>query len=56
MLEPTHVGCYGKDWWRPWESQSDCARGKECVEAPPQLNPFAKAQREGNAEKQTEMI
>jgi DNA modification methylase len=30
--------------------------GKERVEAPPQLNPFAKAQREGKAEKQTEMI
>jgi hypothetical protein len=30
--------------------------GKERVEAPPQLNPFAKAQREGKAEKQTEML
>lgn len=30
--------------------------GKERVEAPPQLNPFAKAQREGNAEKQSELI
>ncbi|HZL12708.1 MAG TPA: DNA methyltransferase [Verrucomicrobiae bacterium] len=30
--------------------------GKERVEAPPQMNPFAKAQREGKAEKQTEMI
>jgi len=26
------------------------------VEAPPQLNPFAKAQREGKVEKQTKMI
>ena len=30
--------------------------GKERVEAPPQLNPFAKAQREGKAEKQTDLI
>jgi site-specific DNA-methyltransferase (adenine-specific) len=30
--------------------------GKERVEAPPQMNPFAKAQREGKAEKQTELI
>ena len=30
--------------------------GKERVEVPPQSNPFAKAQREGKAEKQTEMI
>jgi hypothetical protein len=28
----------------------------ERVEAPPQLNPFAKAQREGKVEKQTKMI
>lgn len=30
--------------------------GKERVEAPPQLNPFAKAQREGKGEKQSELI
>ena len=30
--------------------------GKERVEAPPQMNPFAKAQREGKAEKQTDLI
>lgn len=30
--------------------------GKERMEAPLQLNPFAKAQREGNAEKQNELI
>jgi site-specific DNA-methyltransferase (adenine-specific) len=30
--------------------------GKERVEAPPQLNPFAKAQREANPEKQQEML
>ncbi len=30
--------------------------GKERVEAPPQLNPFAKAQREGKTEKQSELI
>ena len=30
--------------------------GKERVEAPPQLNPFAKAQREGKGEKQGELI
>jgi len=30
--------------------------GKERVEAPPQLNPFAKAQREGKAEKQADLI
>jgi site-specific DNA-methyltransferase (adenine-specific) len=30
--------------------------GKERVEAPPQMNPFAKAQREGKAEKQTDFI
>ncbi len=30
--------------------------GKERVEAPPQINPFAKAQREGKAEKQTDLI
>jgi site-specific DNA-methyltransferase (adenine-specific) len=30
--------------------------GKERVEAPPQVNPFAKAQREGKAEKQSELI
>ena len=30
--------------------------GREHVEAPPQMNPFAKAQREGKVEKQTEMI
>jgi site-specific DNA-methyltransferase (adenine-specific) len=30
--------------------------GKERVEAPPQMNPFAKAQREGKPEKQTELI
>jgi len=30
--------------------------GKERVEAPPQMNPFAKAQREGKAEKQAELI
>jgi adenine specific DNA methylase Mod len=30
--------------------------GKERVEAPPQVNPFAKAQREGKAEKQTDLI
>jgi hypothetical protein len=30
--------------------------GKERVEAPPQMNPFAKAQREGKAEKQSELI
>jgi site-specific DNA-methyltransferase (adenine-specific) len=29
---------------------------KERVEAPPQMNPFAKAQREGKAEKQTDLI
>jgi adenine specific DNA methylase Mod len=30
--------------------------GTERVEAPPQINPFAKAQREGNAAKQAELI
>jgi len=30
--------------------------GKERVEAPPQMNPFAKAQREGKSEKQTDLI
>ena len=30
--------------------------GKERVEAPPQMNPFARAQREGKAEKQTDLI
>ena len=30
--------------------------GKERVDAPPQANPFAKAQREGKAEKQSELI
>jgi site-specific DNA-methyltransferase (adenine-specific) len=30
--------------------------GKERVEAPPQMNPFAKAQREGKPEKQTELL
>jgi len=30
--------------------------GKERVEAPPQMNPFAKAQREAKPEKQTELI
>jgi site-specific DNA-methyltransferase (adenine-specific) len=30
--------------------------GQERVEAPPQMNPFAKAQREGKAEKQSELI
>jgi len=30
--------------------------GKERVETPPQLNPFAKAQREGKGEKQSELI
>ena len=30
--------------------------GREGVEAPPQMNPFAKAQREGKAEQQTEML
>jgi hypothetical protein len=30
--------------------------GKERVEAPPQVNPFAKAQREGKGEKQSELI
>ncbi len=30
--------------------------GNERVEAPPQINPFAKAQREGKAEKQTDLI
>jgi hypothetical protein len=30
--------------------------GKERVEAPPQVNPFAKAQREGKLEKQSELI
>jgi len=34
----------------------DLLSGKERVEAPPQLNPFAKAQREGKAEKQTDLI
>ena len=29
---------------------------KERVEAPPQVNPFAKAQREAKPEKQTEML
>jgi hypothetical protein len=29
---------------------------QERVEAPPQLNPFAKAQREGKTEKQTDLI
>jgi hypothetical protein len=28
----------------------------ERVDAPPQMNPFAKAQREGKAEKQSELI
>jgi len=31
-------------------------RGKERVDAPPQVNPFAKAQREGKTAKQTELI
>ena len=30
--------------------------GKERVEAPPQMNPFAKAQREGKAEKQPGLL
>ncbi len=30
--------------------------GKERIEAPPQINPFAKAQREGKAETQAELI
>ena len=30
--------------------------GQERVEAPPQLNPFAKAQREGNREKQADLM
>ena len=30
--------------------------GNERVEAPPQMNPFAKAQREGKQEKQAELI
>jgi len=30
--------------------------GNERVEAPPQMNPFAKAQREGKPEKQTELL
>jgi site-specific DNA-methyltransferase (adenine-specific) len=30
--------------------------GKERVEAPPQMNPFAKAQREGKREKQSELL
>jgi len=30
--------------------------GKERVESPPQVNPFAKAQREGKPEKQSELI
>ncbi|MBI3852397.1 MAG: hypothetical protein HY298_19245 [Verrucomicrobia bacterium] len=30
--------------------------GKERVDAPPQMNPFAKAQREAKPEKQTELI
>jgi site-specific DNA-methyltransferase (adenine-specific) len=30
--------------------------GKERIEAPPQLNPFAKAQREAKPEKQVEML
>ena len=30
--------------------------GKERVDAPPQANPFAKAQREGKAEKQADLI
>jgi hypothetical protein len=30
--------------------------GKERVEAPPQMNPFAKAQREAKPEKQTDLI
>jgi hypothetical protein len=30
--------------------------GNERVNAPPQVNPFAKAQREGKPQKQTELI
>ena len=30
--------------------------GKERVDAPPQINPFAKAQREAKPEKQTDLI
>jgi hypothetical protein len=30
--------------------------GKERLDAPPQANPFAKAEREGKAEKQEEML
>jgi hypothetical protein len=30
--------------------------GTERIEAPPQLNPFAKAQREAKPEKQTDLI
>ena len=30
--------------------------GKERVDAPPQMNPFAQAQREGKPEKQTDLI
>jgi len=30
--------------------------GKERVEAPPQMNPFAKAQRKGKAEQQPERL
>jgi hypothetical protein len=30
--------------------------GSECLEAPPQANPFAKAEREAKAEKQEEML
>jgi len=37
-------------------SNSGRANGAERVDAPPQVNPFAKAQREGKPEKQADLI